>query len=331
MNSIFETSIAYWRSSVLFEALKINLFEKLGENSLTAEEIAQICRTDLRFVKRLLRALAAMKLIRRENNTYTCTEDALDGLIPGRSRNMSHFARAMGEDFSSGIWVDIPEKLEKGSFSSYSLVEERQMNPQTLAMVTQNIALQGEAIALKENLDLSETSSLLDIGGGSGVYSIALCKSNPLLQAVIIDIPEVAALTKKIVAEYELDDRIQVVGMDWNDCKYENEFDCVLLSDVLYFQSEECKKLINLAFRTLKPGGLLVVRGYFLDESDERIFPALFDINLLVHNTANMNPSVDEVVSWIDECGFEECDSKPLTELSYLITGKKPLPEKEKS
>jgi len=331
MNNIFETSIAFWRSSVLFEALKINLFEKLGENRLTAEEISQICSIDQKYIRRLLRALAAMKFISRKHDTFTCTDIALEGLIPGRSRNMSHFARAMGEDFSGGYWIDLSQSLNPGNFSAASIVEERQMNPRTLAMVTQNIALQGEAEALKENLDLAEKGSLLDIGGGSGVYSVALCKSNPLLQAVIVEIPEVAELTKKIITEFELDDRIQVVGIDWNDCRYENEFDCVLLSDVLYFQPEECRKLINLAFRTLKPGGMLAIRGYFWDDSDDRIFPALFDINLMAHNTHNMNPSVEEVITWIGESGFAEHVSKPITELSYLITGKKPKVKKEKS
>ena len=47
----------------------------------------------------------------------------------------------------------------------------------------------GPARLLAKRLDLKDRRKLLDVGGGSGAYSIALCAANPRLSATILDFP----------------------------------------------------------------------------------------------------------------------------------------------
>src|SRR5947207_1941111 len=59
-------------------------------------------------------------------------------------------------------------------------------------------------------LDLSTHRQLLDLGGGTGAMSIALCRSFPALRAIVLDLPPVAAVARESVRESGLTDRIEV-------------------------------------------------------------------------------------------------------------------------
>ena len=328
MNEIFKTSIAYWESAVLFSALRINLFEKLGENPSTAEEIAFKCGIETDPVSRILRALAAMKLLRRDQDKYYCTGETMESLIPGREKNLTHFCRIMGEDFTNGLWLDLTKSGQR--FDPVpQIVNESPVSHEIFTLGMQNLAQLGEAEALVKAADLSSAENLLDLGCGSGAYSIALCRKNPHLQAVVVDLPEVTAVTRKIIDENELDERIQVIPKCWEEVDYEEEFDAVLLSDVLYRSAMKCKELIVTVFKALKPGGQIIIRGYFLDDANDRLFPALFDINLSRSNSSQKNPEIGEVKGWLEEAGFEVTSAGHLTEMSSLLTGIKPVSKQD--
>jgi len=323
MNEILATSIAYWKSAVLFTALKWNLFERLGERKLTIEAIASLCQVENDTARRILRALCAMKLLIRADGLYTCAGTSLDFLISGRERNLSHFCRVMGEDFASGLWVDLTKSGLKYTVSPV-IIPESPISVELFTMAMDNISHQGEAQALVDNTDLSKCMNILDLGCGSAAYSIALCRRNPQLQAVGLDLPAVTAVTRKIVDENELDERITLKSGSWQEVDFTEEFDAVLLSDVLYEEEKTCWELINISQKALKKGGTLIIRGYFLTEEENRLFPALFDINLSRNNPKHRNYEVTTIVNWLQELNLQSIETKPLTELSYLITGYKP-------
>lgn len=313
----------------MFEAFKINLFEKLGENVMDCNRIADLTGTDTHHLKRILRALAAMGILTRNQDLYSCEPGFLEFVIPGREKNLSHFARLMGEDFASGIWTKIGGQ-ENTQKLPLQVTDESPGRTGLFTMAMQNLSLIGEAEALNNQLNLTGRQKLLDIGGGSGSYSIALCKRHPGLTALVVDLPDVIPITRKIIVENEIDDRIGVLASDWSQVSFKKEFDVVLLSDVLYNSEEESRKLIALSKDSIEDGGMIAIRGYFLDDTDTRLFPALFDINLMMHNPENRNPSIEEVVNWLEAEGFIDIQSEPITEMSYLITAIKPSEDDSK-
>jgi len=59
-------------------------------------------------------------------------------------------------------------------------------------------------------LDLSDRSLLLDVGGGPGTHSIALCQRFPNLKAVVWDLPQTVAIAAQIIKRFQMKDRIAV-------------------------------------------------------------------------------------------------------------------------
>ena len=323
MNEILETSIAFWRSAALFTALRLDLFEKLGERFYHPVKIADMTNTGYEFIIRLLRALTAMKLLEQNEKGYRCSKKSLESLIPGRQSSLSHFCRVMGEDFQRGIWIK-PEQLASGGTISFPPPVKETAGYTTLfTMAMHNLALQGEASALVDSLTVPESGVLLDLGCGSGAYSAALLKRYLGWKAVLVDKPDVLNTTRRIVAEHELSERVELRPGDFFNLEFESDFDLALLSDVMYMGVEKCRALISLTRRALKEGGQIAIRGYFIDSQNPVLFAALFDINLMVNNPGYSNPLISNVQHWVKDAGFSQIASKRLTELSHLITARR--------
>jgi tRNA1(Val) A37 N6-methylase TrmN6 len=66
----------------------------------------------------------------------------------------------------------------------------------------------GPAAALAKHADLSSRKHLLDVGGGSGAFTIMLCRRNPELRATILDLPNALRVARSFVDEAGLGERV---------------------------------------------------------------------------------------------------------------------------
>ena len=109
--------------------------------------------------------------------------------------------------------------------------------------------------------------NLLDVGGGSGAYSIAFCAANPQLSATILDFPQTVDTAKRYAREAGLADRItnlagNAVGVDWP-----GGHDVILMSYVWSAVGEaDIAVLAKRAAAALLPGGLLLIHDFMVDD-----------------------------------------------------------------
>ncbi|RKZ55751.1 MAG: hypothetical protein DRR08_23415 [Candidatus Parabeggiatoa sp. nov. 2] len=125
-----------------------------------------------------------------------------------------------------------------------------------------------------ENVELRGKQKRLDLGGGTGSYSIALCQANPQLKAVLIDQKEPLEMARRLVDESKLSDRITLIEGDMNTVELDNDYDVVLISGVVLIVAEEmCLRVFRRAYNALCPGGLFIVQDYMqIDRSPKRHF-----------------------------------------------------------
>jgi len=81
-------------------------------------------------------------------------------------------------------------------------------------------------------LDLGGVDRLMDLGGGSGVVSLALLRRYPRLTATVVDIANVCAAGREIAAEHSLEDRITYHAADFLRDELPSGFDMALMCDV---------------------------------------------------------------------------------------------------
>jgi 2-polyprenyl-3-methyl-5-hydroxy-6-metoxy-1,4-benzoquinol methylase len=222
-----------------------------------------------------------------------------------------------------GTWARLYDVIVQEGTAAERVPAPRS-EPRLFTLAMNNVAMQGEAAALAAAVDLSGCKTLVDVGCGSGAYSATLCLRNPNLRATLLDLPEVIDTTHEVTQSYGLGDRIEIKPADMTKDTYGENFDAVLLSDVLYQNQAACLTVLRSAHRALAPGGRLIVRGYYSDPGgSESRFGALFVIHLLLSDPSRDPLPVSVLKSWIEQVGFKNLEVFALTERSTCLTAVK--------
>ena len=148
----------------------------------------------------LCEGLVPLGILKKEGDNYRSTEYARAHFTKDASyplRNTLRFQRMLGD-----LWTRFPEILKTGPvmFDREEMFRNLiipSMADQCRCGLLQKIT--GYMTAIPE---FHEARRLLDLGGGHGLYSIAFCKQNPGLEAVVFDLPQVTAATEDFIREY---------------------------------------------------------------------------------------------------------------------------------
>lgn len=291
---------AFQESRVLLTALELDAFTSVGSGA-TAEEAAARSGCDARAFAMLLNALVALGAMEKYGATFRNTPVTAGWLAgPASARlGLLHIAglwktwSTLTDAVRAGTAVEVPgvEKTDSGWTRAF------------IAAMHQRAAR--DAAALVAAVGNTGASRLLDVGGGSGAYSIALCSANPELTAVVLDQPHVTALAREYIAAAGLGARIGTQDGDLRADEFGTGYDLVLVSAICHMLGEEENRdLLKRCARALKPGGRVVVRDFILDET--RTAPpqaALFSLNMLVGTRNGASYTEAEYTAWLREAG----------------------------
>lgn len=309
--SIRETAMAFRESRILLTAYELDLFTVIGRGSMEAGEAARTAGTDIRATERLLNALAAMGYLNKKENLFSNTEGSmrfLDRESPDYLAGLMHTAHLWES------WGTLTAAVRAGTSVMKSMGERGDgwFRPFIAAM---NERAKTQAPAVAGLFDLSGVRRLLDVGGGSGIFSIAFARTADHLRATVFDLPEVVRLTEQYIQDEGLTGRIDTVAGDYNRDNPGGAYDMVFLSAIIHSNSsDENRALISKCAGVLNPGGCVAVMDFIMDES--RTSPAmgaLFAINMLVNTVAGDTYTEGEVRDWMRKGG--------LTDIKRIETG----------
>lgn len=284
---------------VLMAGHQLGIFEAL-RTPQSVQQVAQKCGTDPNMTERLLIACCALGVVQRDGNKFSLTKLGQDLLLPESHRFiggiLGHYENLWW------FWTGLTEVVRTGKRDSAppppKEFESRWHEFWIWAM--HGIAANGVGQWLSENLDLSDRSLLLDVGGGPGTYSVILCQKFPNLKAVIWDLPRTLTIAEEVVKRFGMEDRITLQPGDWNKDEFGSGYDCLLMSNILHGHGSQAPMKLAKAFRALEPGGLLIVHDFLLNDEKTGPLPAAL-FNLMVGAY-----SVREMLTVIEDAGFRD-------------------------
>jgi len=317
--ALLELHWQFRASRALMTAHQLGLFEALREPK-TAAEVAAQCGTQQDMTEKILIACCAMGVVRRDGEHFMLTKLGCDTLLPESLRYIGGVL-----NHSEALWwflTGLPDVVRTGQPGAVLRPPDPFLSRwhEHWIWAMHGNAANGEGQWVAGQLDLSDRTLLLDVGGGPGTYSIALCQRFPNLRAVVWDLPQTIAIAKQVIERFQMKDRIAVQKGDWNRNKFGEGYDCLLLSNILHGHSSQAEMMLAKATRALVPGGLLVVHDFLLNNDKSGPLPAAL-FNLMVGAY-----TVNEMLTVIRSAGFADVSliASNTRRGSGLVTAKRP-------
>jgi len=156
-------------------------------------------------------------------------------------------------------------------------------------------------------IDLSGIKSVLDIGGGSGAFSMEFVTLKPEIEATVFDLPNVVPITKEFIEKEGFSGKIKTYTGDYTTDDLPEGFDLVFLSAIIHSNSFETNQdLIEKCFNALNRNGKIVIQDWIMN--NDRTQPtsgAVFAINMLVGTDAGDCFTEQEVTGMLNAAGFK--------------------------
>ena len=161
---------------------------------------------------------------------------------------------------------------------------------------------------LAERARLENAKCLLDIGGGTGIYSVACLQRYPHLKAIVWDRPEVLKVAREFAAEYGVAERLTCSPGDMFADAIPGGCDVLLLSNILHdWDVPECRALVNRCAAALPVGGRLLIHDVFLNDALDGPLPIALYSAALFSLTEGRAYSAGEYRSWLTAAGLTPC------------------------
>jgi len=311
-----ETIRAFMPSRAVLTALELDVFTAVADGAF-AEQVARKVHADARATEILLNALASLKLLEKRDETFFNTgvsarffsEGSRDNARPGlmHTAHLWHRWSTLTECVRVGTAVE--SRREEGWVCDFIAAMDRNAKERAGAVVK---AVGAGAIR-----------HMLDLGGGSGAYSIAFVRAIPGLKSEILDLGEVVPLAQEYIRKAGLAERITARAGDMLRDPLGENYDLILISAICHmFSAEQNRELLRRAYKALAPKGQVVVQDFILEAS--KTAPraaALFSLNMLVGTEAGSSYSEPEYASWLREAGFADVRRVRLPGPSGLMIG----------
>jgi hypothetical protein len=123
-----------------------------------------------------------------------------------------------------------------------------------------------------------------------------------------------------------LGERVTVQVGDYHTDDLGSGYDVVYMSNIIHsLGPADVRMLCAKSFRALEPGGLLVVKDFFLDDTRTRpAFAARFSVNMLVGTEEGKSYAIGETREILSRVGFGEVEEIPVAAHSMMLLATKP-------
>lgn len=327
-----DLATGYWYSEMLFASIELGIFTLIGEDGKLPDELAESLDMGGEGLARFLHALTTIGLIVKHGDRYCNTSVANQYLVSGKQEYWGDSILWRKE--LSQNWKTLIPSLKSGGRIGYGpgsgkevedpAVRMNRITRYTGAMACCARVKAHEMMPFFEGLDLS--GDMLDIGSGSGALASVFLDSFPLLNACLVDLPEVLGISKERMQAEGLAARMSFVAANVLEAwpLGETRYDVIMLSNIVHaFSEAELPHLVVQAAAHLKQEGLLIIHDFFLDHFSSKA--ALFDLNMFI-NTYNGRVFRSSVVEEkLAEAGLLHTGLLPLkTDTAVIISARNP-------
>jgi precorrin-6B methylase 2 len=252
----------------------------------------------------LLDALSAMGLLEKREATYQCQPPASQLLSEASPHSVLPMVRHMASLWTR--WSRLTDVVKNAAGFKDEFDFSRKAGELWAFIGAMHVAGMPMAKKIASAVDPGASRALLDVGGGSGTYTIAFLHAVPEMKATLFDLPEVIEMARGRLRDEGLLERTTLVAGSFYRDELPAGHDLALISAIIHMNSSEQNlDLYRKVFRSLNNGGRILVRDHVMDA--DRTQPrdgAIFAINMLVGTRGGGTYTYQEIEEGLAQAGF---------------------------
>lgn len=306
-----------WLSRQYLPALvvadKVNIFECINNGAYNINAVASSLKLKKRGIEALIYFLVSVGLLNYKDNKISLTKTAINYLLPNSSYYWGHaFTQTQNTEDYKRLFIAITNTSAQ-PYSNYieknitHMWKTGYIDPEmaeTFTKVMHSTISSSALLAVSSNA-FNGISHLLDIGGGSGCFSVAFTNCYSKSSATIFELPAVCS----IIANQICNSQIKLKSGNFFVDDFPHGCDGILLSNILHdWEVEVGELLLEKSFKTLPHGGKIFIHEMLLDE-DKCGPKTATAFNLLMYvNHGSQQFTKSELYLLLEKIGFKVCN-----------------------
>lgn len=308
--------LGFMAARTLHVALELRVFTHLAAGALTPAQLGAVLGLAERATARLLSACAALGLLRSTPEGFCNTPLTQRYLVEGQRTFIGAYLQLF-DTLGYARWAQLGSALRQNAplddvQHPYQHLATEAHEAATFS-AAQHAGSQSLGHALARRIDFTPFHCLLDLGGGSGAYTVAMLQRYPHLTAILMDFPPVCRLAEAVMQQEGLASRVRFVAGDYERDPLPAGADVVLWSGNLHASSPDtCRHVLAKLHAVLPAGGLLLLHDYLLDDSrTSPCIPALLALHLMLVSAEGQIYSQGELQELLTHAGFRALQFQP--------------------
>ena len=292
-------------AAALTAAQTNGLLAALVERPGSPTDLAARCNLDARACAHILDLLDAFDLTTRDGDGYSAGPDLKE--LAARSASLAQM--------EAELWAHAPAFLRSGTpliTMDAAPREREELYRDVVPELGKMFATAAEQLA--DRLSDLAPQSILDVGCGSGVWSLALARRVPGACVTGLDLPAVLEQFRARAARLGLGSRVATIAGDMHSAPIPaGQWDLAVIANVLRLEPvAAARSLIERSVAALRPGGsLLVVDALAEGTPAARQSVAVYAFHLAMRTRSGRVHTAAEIGQWMEQAGCEPAGEVP--------------------
>jgi hypothetical protein len=336
---IWELWLSGVHQGAIVAADDAGVFSALAAGPATIEELAQQLNFDVRATGILLRLLGALGLLTQRDGAFHLTDQARLYLVKDSAFYWGNMMRVAVSEWhrdtalaklkaKESAFAVGPEGTPAPSGSGraadgWATGEIPIAKAHTIAASMHSHSLPA-AIGAARNYDFTGVKKILDVGGGSGCFMIAMAQAQPELSATIMELGSMCEAASPYIAAAGVGARVDTKAVNMFREPWPQGYDAVFFSNVWHdWNFQTCAWLAERAYEVLPSGGRIMLHEMLLDDGGAGPAAAAAFSMLMLLATQGQQFTFAEIRDILEKAGFEDVETLQTAGYYSITTGYK--------
>lgn len=323
---IWDAMLGLYKTPAITVALELEVFESLQEKA-SAEQLATRMAYSLRGTSALLAMLKALNFLDKHQGKYQLTELSRTYMLKKSPYFWGDFFSFTAEFLP--MYKMLLENIRDGETAEAAAVEgweSGQMEPEMARRLTNYMQCHSmaPAVGVTKTCDFSSIAKLLDVGGGSGCYVIALANHFENMNGTVMDLEPICRVADEYIEKAGISRRVNSRAVDMFREDWPEGYDGHFFANVFHdWDLDTCAKLAKSSYEALSPGGSIFLQEMLLDDSGDTPYAPVAFSFLMSASTKGQQFTFNQLEVILLTAGFTDIQVQRSYGYYSLVSGKK--------